>query len=193
MDRSERPRGARWLSNAALAMSFVAGCATARPRPDPVGRDLDFEAVRLDAAGRLQLSSLRGKVVLVDVWTSWCVPCREALPVWGALRERLGDPRFEVVGVSIDDERAMAEDFVAELRAPFPMVWDDGALAKRFAIEELPTLFLVDGRGVVRWSHAGYDGDTEAQVEVEVRRLLASEIDDGLPNQPSGGVSGTTR
>lgn len=193
MDRSERRRGARWLANIAIGAALVAGCATARPRPDPVGRDLDFEAARLGADGRLQLASMRGKVVLVDVWTSWCVPCREALPVWGALRERLGDPRFEVVGVSIDDERAMAEDFAVELGAPFPMVWDDGALVRRFAIEELPTLFLVDGEGVVRWSHAGFDGDTEAQVEVEVRRLLAGEIDDVGSKRTSGGVSGTTR
>lgn len=168
----ERAARGLWV---AMVMSLAA-CASAPARPDPVGHDLDFEAERLDEPGRLRLSELRGKLVLVDVWTSWCVPCREALPVWGALRQRIGDARFEVVGVSIDDDRAMAADFVAELGAAapmgFPMVWDDGAVARRLAIEELPTLFLVDGDGVVRWVHAGFDEGTEALVEGAVQRLL---------------------
>jgi thiol-disulfide isomerase/thioredoxin len=152
-----------------------AGCAHAPPTSAPVpvlGRAMELEAERLDGDGRLRLSDLRGRVVLVDVWASWCVPCREAIPEWTALRERIGATRFEVVGVSIDAAREEAVAFAAELAPVFPVVWDDGRFMRDFPIETMPTMFLLDRAGRVRFVHEGFEADTAGTIETEVRMLL---------------------
>ena len=148
---------------------------------------MDLEAERLDVPGVLRLADLRGKVVLVDVWASWCVPCRDALPAWAELRTRLGNDQFEVVGVSVDDERELAVGFVAELAVGIPMVWDGpgsqtsavgdsaGSLMQRFPVTTMPTAFLLDQQGVVRYVHRGFEPTSAADIEARVRALLGPQ------------------
>ena len=161
----------------AALLACASGAAT-KDRPTPggalpaIGRMMDFEALRLDDGQRLRLSDLRGRVVLVDVWASWCAPCREAIPAWTTLRARLDPTRFEVVGVSTDEEPQAATRFWTELAPTFPMVWDDGQLMASFPVETMPTAFLLDASGVVRYVHEGFVAGTEAIIEAEALKLL---------------------
>ena len=157
----------------ALVLSCVA-CASAPTDPMQayIGHRLSLFADRLDTEGGFALSDLRGKVVLVDVFASWCVPCRDAVPAWRDLRASNGGA-LEVVAVSIDGERAMAEDYFAEVTPGFPMVWDrHGTFTGSYPIENLPTLFLLDREGIVRHVHVGFNETTAAEIALRVRDLL---------------------
>jgi cytochrome c biogenesis protein CcmG, thiol:disulfide interchange protein DsbE len=161
-----------------ILLVCLAGCAGTQVPPvreASVGTSLDFEAPRLAEDGMLRLSSLRGKVVVVDVWASWCVPCRASFPFYDALRRELGEGSFEVVAVSVDVERDLAVAFLHEVSAVFPVVWDEGQrLVSRWQPSSMPTAFLVDRDGVVRHVHQGFDDDSPAQLGALIRALVAA-------------------
>lgn len=164
---------------ATLTALLATACATtpapaAGPADTVVGKPLTLRAADLRSAATVDLQSLRGNVVIVDFWASWCVPCRESLPVYEKLYGALGDKGLRVIGVSIDVERALAERFLTEVPTTFTMAWDaDQQLAARLSLDTMPTALLVDRNGVVREVHRGFvDGDA-AKLEAAVARLLA--------------------
>src|SRR5450631_1845011 len=98
----------------------------------------------LRAAG-LDLHAYRGKVVYLDFWASWCGPCRQSFP-WLAdlLRERESQD-LVVIGVNVDKDRALAERFLGETPAAFPIVYDpEGAIASAYKVAGMPTAILID-------------------------------------------------
>lgn len=112
--------------------------------------DLDGQTL---ARSAVKLSSLRGKVVLVDFWGMWCGPCVAQLPQLKKLREKLRGKPFELVGVNSDKDRDALARFLAANRVDWPNVIDggmDGPAAKAWRIDSWPTNFLVDSGGVIR-------------------------------------------
>lgn len=117
---------------------------------------------------------LRGKVVLVDFWASWCAPCRESMPVLERLHKTYASQGLVIVGVSVDRDAANARSFVNRLGVTFPIVHDaQHQLAGRFGPPKMPSSYLIDRRGVVRHLHAGYRSGDAAAIEREIKALLA--------------------
>lgn len=144
-----------------------------------LGTRLPLEGPRLGAQGRLDLASLRGQVVLVDFWASWCVPCRDAMAFHADLVARYRDRGLAVVAVSVDDERPLAERFMAERPMPFDVVWDEGHVnAERWPIETMPTSFLIGRDGRVQRVHHGFDDQVAAEILRDVESLLAGSPGD---------------
>lgn len=109
-----------------------------------------------EAHDRIDLEALRGRVVLLDFWASWCPPCRASIPILNRVLQRHPD----VVALGVNAEPNLSPAGVARahalFRADFPSLQDrDWDLQRRFAIEALPTLFLVDRGGIVREVHTG--------------------------------------
>ena len=141
-----------------------------------VGTTMTFEADRLDAEGGFALADLRGKVVIVDFWASWCVPCRDALPFYDVLYKEHGAAGLDVVAVSVDETRDLAQRFLESVPVSYAVVWDAShALASRYALKTMPTTFVLDRSGVVRAVH---DGFHDASRE-ELRRLVAGLLAEG--------------
>ncbi len=134
----------------------------------------DAALPRLDApAASLALRSLRGRVVYVDFWASWCGPCRISMPALEALFERDRDRGFTVVGVNKDVSGADAQRFLRNTRVTFPLVSDaDDGFARALDVSAMPSGYLVDRRGVVRYVHRGFTEATGAEVAKEVEALL---------------------
>lgn len=164
----------------ALAAGSLFACTTpSGPTPptarDPmVGKLLALSAADLRSPGTVELGALRGNVVIVDFWASWCAPCRESLPFYERLYAARAKDGLRVLGVSIDVDRALAERFLQEVPTSFAMAWDaDQRLAAQLALDTMPTALIVDREGVVRAVHRGFVDADRASLEALVDGLLA--------------------
>lgn len=121
----------------------------------------------------ISLASLRGKVVYVDFWASWCVPCRLSMPALEGLYRKHGERGFLVVGVNQDVSVDDAQRFLKRVVVTFPLVrGGDEAAARAFDVRAMPSGYLVDRKGIVRHVHRGFTADTPAELEREVAALL---------------------
>jgi len=109
------------------------------------------------------LGEVTGRVVWVDFWASWCAPCRRSFPWMNEILGRYGDQGLQIIGVNVDKERELAEDFLAETPAKFDLRYDPaGALAEGFGVQAMPSSFLLDADGNVIATHFGFRlADTE--------------------------------
>jgi peroxiredoxin len=134
----------------------------------------EFERVEV-ASGALAptLGALRGKVVVLEFWATWCGACRALLPTLNAWHERYGSGGATVVSVTTDPVEKAARD-AAELGLVYPVLSDpDGLTAQAYQAFALPTLFVIDRQGVVRDVSVGYDPQRIAEIEATVARLLS--------------------
>jgi len=131
----------------------------------------DFALIDL-SGNKLELASYRGKVVLLDFWATWCVPCREEIPHFVELQDKYRDAGLAVIGISVDDEVAPVREYYRTLRMNYPVAMGDAALAARYGgILGVPVAFIIDRQGRIQMKHAG---QTEAAVfERDITALLA--------------------
>lgn len=122
-----------------------------------------------------KLPATAGKVVLVDFWASWCAPCKASFPVLNRLQSQYGAKGLVVVGVSVDEEAAKYKEFAAKKAASFALVHDSAhKAAEAFSIATMPTSFVVDRKGIVRFVHKGFHGaKSEAEYVKQIEALLA--------------------
>lgn len=132
----------------------------------------DFDLPAQYGGARASLREARGKVAIVDFWATWCEPCRASFPKYEALlRKHDGD--IVVIGISVDDEPEGIDAFAKETGASFTLAWDeDKAVAGAYEPEAMPTSFIVDQKGVVRYVHEGFHSGDDAEIEKQVERLL---------------------
>jgi cytochrome c biogenesis protein CcmG/thiol:disulfide interchange protein DsbE len=146
------------LGAQALAVGLVAGLlalliwkvAQGSQKEAGIGKVApDFTLDRLDRAGTLQLSSLRGKVVVINFWASWCHPCREEAPALEAASKQFGD-KAVVVGVDVRDESGAARSFLRKYDLTYPAVHDNRDVTwPKYGLTGLPETFFLDRRGRV--------------------------------------------
>lgn len=160
-----------------VVLAASLGCAGPRTswRASPlVGTPVEIAAMALDGR-EVRLPAPGAKVTVVDFWATWCDPCRDQMPELDRLAASLRGQGLQVYAISFDEDRASVEEFVARTPVGFPVLWDKGGatLAERLALTRLPTTMILDGAGVVRAVHLGYDAGQAAELDREVRRLLA--------------------
>ena len=151
----------------------------------PVTRGEEAPPITLDRidGGTLGLAELRGKVVMLNIWATWCAPCRVEMPSMQRVYERFRDHGFEVVAVAVDDRpglrqpdgtiRGLVSDFVEQHGLTFPIVVDPtGDTERLYGVSALPTTFLIDRNGRIRVREVGGRyWDREPQVEM-IRSLM---------------------
>lgn len=156
---------------AAAAAAVDSGQTVGGKRGD---RAPDFDLERIDG-GRLRLSDLRGKAVLVDFWDTWCPPCRRALPHLQELSVEYADD-LAVVGVAMGrNGRAAVAKYVRDAGLTFPTVMVDERFATTQAyggVQYLPTTFLIDAEGVVREVWTGYN--PKSAYESAIRQVIGA-------------------
>jgi len=131
--------------------------------------------ITADAQTALDLEAYRGKVVWVDFWASWCTPCRRSFPWLNEIMVKYADQDFVVVGVNVDTERCLAEQFLQEIPADFQIVYDpEGKLAKEYEVLGMPSSFLLGPDGRVISSHIGFRRDERENYEAAIRGALSN-------------------
>ena len=147
---------------------------SAAPQIGFAAPDFDLEAL---TSGGLKLSDLRGKVVMVNMWASWCSPCRAEMPAIDHVYQQYRAQGLEVVAINttFQDSEADARSFVQELGVDFPIALDrDGATSKRYALQAMPTTFFVKRDGTI--GDMLFGGPmTEALISSKIEKLLAEQ------------------
>ena len=135
---------------------------------------LGFAASVTQAAPPPELGEIKGKVVWVDFWASWCAPCRRSFPWLNQMQTKYAAQGLEVVGVNLDSDKSVADKFLKEVPARFTLRFDPaGKLATKFDVQAMPSSFLLDASGNVLASHAGFRLTDVAQYEAQIKTALS--------------------
>ena len=133
-------------------------------------------ALNLGAGQPTGFEQLRGKVLYVDFWASWCVPCLLSFPFMNDLQVAYGSRGLQVIAVNMDQKPADAEGFLAKHPARFTVAaGPNGPCAKALGVAAMPSSFLVDRNGNIHSRHAGFRADDAAQLRAEVEALLSEK------------------
>lgn len=121
----------------------------------------------------IRLSELRGQVVMINFWASWCGPCRQELPKLDKLQARYRSAGFALLAINLDDDRGNADGMLRKLGVRLAPLYDaDKRTAKRYDVDTMPATLIVDRDGRVRYVHRGYRSGYENKYEREIRGLL---------------------
>lgn len=130
-----------------------------------------FAMDSLNGAGKVTITP--GKVTLVDFWATWCEPCKKSFPKYQELYVKYKASGLEIAALSVDDEKGEIPGFAKTHKAKFPVGWDDGKkVAGQYKPENMPTAYIVDKEGVVRFVHNGYHDGEEKEIEKEIKSLF---------------------
>jgi cytochrome c biogenesis protein CcmG/thiol:disulfide interchange protein DsbE len=134
-----------------------------------------FLASARAAAPVAELGPIEGKVVWVDFWASWCVPCRRSFPWMNTMHDKYAQQGLQIVAVNVDKERALADGFLAETPARFAVRYDaEAKLAKQFEVQAMPSSYLLDASGNVIATHFGFKLADAAEYEEQIKAALAA-------------------
>jgi thiol-disulfide isomerase/thioredoxin len=141
-----------------------------------VGAPLPGLVVQTVKGGRsIDLSDMKGKVVLLDIWASWCGPCKEEMPLLDEMAGRLKPKGIEFVAVSIDEDKAAAESFLRTRGKWSLTIAHDpkGKVPDAMQPPKMPTSYIVDAQGIVRYVNAGFDRSDVKKIEDRLLTLAA--------------------
>jgi len=162
------PRLRTFLMVAGLFLLASGGLATTSPKSAP-----DVALQRADGT-IVQLAAYTGKVLLIDFWASWCPPCKTSFPALDILYRDYQSRGLEVLAVNLDERRRDAETFLRDHRHQMTVLFDPkGASPLAFGVTGMPSSFLIDKAGNIRFTHMGYTGNVDAKYRQEIAQLLA--------------------
>jgi cytochrome c biogenesis protein CcmG, thiol:disulfide interchange protein DsbE len=171
------------MSRALLTAGWLllaAGCVRHKPLPLTDGdalrsKPLELTLPQYPGGQPFNLQSQRGNVVLLDVWATWCEPCRDALPTYEQLAKEYGAKGLKIYAINVDSDVKQIAPFLQETKVTLPILHDaDAQFAEhQLRVKMMPTSFLIDRKGLIRHVHEGFAEEFLAQYQQEIEALLA--------------------
>lgn len=167
MPHPKNPRAALALAAGLLAAGIFPAAAAVQ-----VG-DVFPDLATCALEGKLP-ADRAGKIVIVDFWASWCKPCKQSFPALNELQAKYAAQGVIIIGVNVDENSADMETFLKKIPATFPIVRDGAQkLVANTGINTMPSSFVLDRTGKVRFTHSGFHGaDTQKKYAEEIDSLL---------------------
>jgi thiol-disulfide isomerase/thioredoxin len=152
------------------ALALVTGVSGAKLPENTAAPDF---VLKSHAGTNVRLSELRGQVVMINFWATWCGPCRQEMPLLEALYKRYEKLGFTLLGVNVEENIRPAQRFLKDVQVSFPILFDTrNEVSRRFQIGGMPSTVLIDRDGKVRFVHTGYTPGDEAKYSKVVRTLI---------------------
>jgi len=156
----------------ATLLLATAGSTSAAAPPAASAPAPDFTLPSRDG-GDLQLSTLKGQVVMINFWATWCGPCRQEMPLLEQLHAKYEPLGFTLLGVNVEPDSATATKWLEGVPVTFPILFDTkNVVAEQFGVMGMPSSVFVDREGRVRYVHRGYKPGDEAQYADTIRSLV---------------------
>jgi thiol-disulfide isomerase/thioredoxin len=125
------------------------------------------------AGQSVALESLKGKVVMLNFWASWCGPCRQEMPLLEQMHKRYSKQGFALLGVNVDAETGDAEKLLKKIVVSFPILFDtENKVSQLYNVNAMPSSVFIDRKGNVRALHRGYKAGDESEYLDQIRALL---------------------
>lgn len=135
----------------------------------------DAPAIKLPTAtGQVELAALKGKVVYLDFWASWCKPCKNSFPWMAQMKQSYGDQGFEVLAINLDKDRKLANEFLKGMDINFLIAFDEvGDSAGKYELRGMPSSYLISRDGKLYAAHIGFREKDKVKMEEAIKELLA--------------------
>ena len=122
---------------------------------------------------RVSLSALRGQVVLINFWATWCGPCRKEMPLLEQIQKKYAPLGFTMLGVNVEEDTTQMEAFLGDVPVTFPVLLDPAnQVSKLYDVAAMPSTVIVDRKGNVRFIHQGYQPGDESRYQDVIRQLI---------------------
>lgn len=155
------------VSGALLALVLAVSClAAAEKAPDFSLKDLNGKTVKL--------SDLKGKVVFLDFWASWCPPCQSSTPAVEKLHKKYADRNVAVLGINVENDPAAAKNYVQKAGMTYPVLLADNKTTRAYKIGGIPAFFVISPDGTIARKIVGYSSGLESQWNKEIDTLLGT-------------------
>ena len=156
-------RPVRSIAAAVLLLALASGARAATPEFTLPARD----------GGKLSLSELKGQVVMINFWATWCGPCRQEMPLLQQIQAKYEPLGFTLVGINVEPDSTEAEAWLTKVPVSFPILFDrQNTVAESFGVVGMPSTVFIDRSGNVRYVHRGYKPGDEARYADMVRSLV---------------------
>ena len=150
--------------------SIFAASSDASPAPD-------FSLPLINKEGKVNLEDLKGRVVYVDFWATWCPPCRKSFPWMEEMHTRYHEDGLTIVAISVDAKYELAEKFIRELNPSFISAHDSGKkVSKLYKLRAMPSSYLIDRNGNIIRTHLGFRTSRANKVEAEIKAALKQPL-----------------
>jgi len=153
-----------------ILLIFFVVCKTKDQEQGKTTNNRDFTLTTIDNE-EITLSKLKGKVVLIDFWTTWCPPCKNSIPVFMKLYNKFHEQGFIVLGIGLE-EKTPLENYRNQHNIPYPILVGNKEVARAYGVQGIPHIVIIDKKGKIRKTQVGFAPEIESMFEIFIDSLL---------------------
>lgn len=162
-----------FLARLCFVVLCILAATTGHTKTKEINKPAYDFTLKSNTGKNIRLAELRGQVVMINFWASWCGPCRQEMPYLDALYQRYNPAGFTLLGVNVEPDPKSADILLKDIPVSFPILYDTTSkVSKAYGVDAMPSTVLVDCDGNARYVHRGYKPGDEKQYKKLIKTLL---------------------